>query len=416
VNAVKARTIIVQARTDEVYEGPIPEDDAKAISEAESLVEMAERAWEQHVRGKEVEAILRLAASDIEESDDSEPEAVPETTDDVPQADPEPEPEPENSSETPEFDMEALAQVEPWEDYNTERVPTILEALDMGLEADDNPKQLLAHVWAFEAAHKNRSRIINKLTEYAEDLQAKEKGGEEGPPIPEAEPTPEPEPSVEKEPEPEVDTEKLKETVEASKEVFHPGTGETEQVEEVAEKFVEEDKKRVEESESEGDGYDELLADVEERIRAERLHVPQQLPEERPELPFDMTTLSDRELQALYSAFTAYSYRSAYLLTVEEAKARRCREAADEIARYLLVNAKKYDEHDKAKTMTILEAEVESDENVKKWRARQRKHDSFAHFFRQERDSYNRCVDSLSRLETMRHNEFERSGGMRKRS
>ena len=83
--------------------------------------------------------------------------------------------------------------------------------------------------------------------------------------------------------------------------------------------------------------YEELIADVEDEIRRQRLHTPGELPEgEAPELPFDLTTLSDRELQALYSAFNAYAYRVTYLLMVEDAKARRCRDAADEIYKYLL--------------------------------------------------------------------------------
>jgi hypothetical protein len=36
-----------------------------------------------------------------------------------------------------------------------------------GLEADDNPDALLAHVWAYEVAHKNRVRILKFLEELA---------------------------------------------------------------------------------------------------------------------------------------------------------------------------------------------------------------------------------------------------------
>src|SRR6185436_8911401 len=54
LDATQARAILTQAKADQTYEAPIPEDDAKAVEEATSLVEMAQTAWNQYVRGPEV--------------------------------------------------------------------------------------------------------------------------------------------------------------------------------------------------------------------------------------------------------------------------------------------------------------------------------------------------------------------------
>ena len=62
MDAEVARAILAQGRKDGTHEQPIPEDDAKAITDAEELVDMAQTAWNQHVRGPEVEVLLRMAA------------------------------------------------------------------------------------------------------------------------------------------------------------------------------------------------------------------------------------------------------------------------------------------------------------------------------------------------------------------
>jgi hypothetical protein len=89
--------------------------------------------------------------------------------------------------------------------------------------------------------------------------------------------------------------------------------------------------------------------------------------------------------------------------------------AADDIHNAILVKLPRYDERDKEKRVALIEAEVESDENIKRWRRRQRKHETFAAAHRNERDSIGRLVDALSRHESMRHQEWERSGKLGQR-
>jgi hypothetical protein len=63
VNATQARALLAQGKKDGTYEAPIPEDDKKAISDAEDLLDLARTAWAQHVRGPEVEILLKMEAS-----------------------------------------------------------------------------------------------------------------------------------------------------------------------------------------------------------------------------------------------------------------------------------------------------------------------------------------------------------------
>jgi hypothetical protein len=411
MNAEQARTLLTQAKKDQVYEGPVPEDDAKAISEANSLVEMADQAWEQYVRGPEVEQIRILAQSFASENGDGPSD---EGDDDIPQEDQVPphdpetgevlddsegEEEEEKAPEQPQGDPE-LASVEPWEGYNTEKLSSIYEALEAGMEAEDeDPRELLAHVWAFETAHKNRIRILNRLQEYAKRLEGGDGEEEQQQAPPEEKP-----PSAPPQPDDEAGEEPQHEDPPAdAKPQPKPKAPESRQ----------ENRPRDDEAKSpsqDGEGDDAgLMEDVDEEIRRERLHIPDRLPEERPEMPDDLITISAQQLQQLYMAFSAYAYRANYLLVRQETAERKCKAAVTELTQALIAKAEKYDEHGKQKTMTILEAEVAQDENVKNWTRRQRKHEQFAHFYRSERDAYQRYVESLSRLETMRHNEWERS-------
>ena len=401
MTAEQARTVLTQAKQEEIYEGDIPKDDATAISEAQDIVDMAEQAWDQHVRGPQVETIRNLAQSFVSENGDQAEAEAEETPDFDPETGEviEPEHEEEKAPEAPQSDPE-LSSIEPWDGYNSEKLASIYEALEVGMETDDSPAELLAHVWAFETAHKNRKRIINRLEEYANRLK--------GTPKPEPkQDEPEPEPEPEKTPEPEPEPEP-NETLEAAQRAAR--AEEPEEIPEAKAEAKTEAKAEVE-VEDKGDRiYDDLMESIDAEIKRENLHIPPKLPEERPKFPEDLTTISAQDLQQLYMAFAGYAYRTNYLLTRQEHMAMRCKEALTELTNALLVQYDKYDEHGKQKTMTILEAEVSQDENVKTWRRRHRKHEQFAHFYRSERDAYQRYVESLSRLETMRHNEFERGG------
>lgn len=403
MDAVKARAILTQAKQDQIYEGEVPDSDGRAIEEAEAIIAMAEEAWDQLVRGPEVAAILKLAAADIggngakHEQDDEKPVPQPEQEAEVPE-EKEPAPasdEPETSEaqaqaeESPDYDETLiLSRKEPWDGYKDEKVAHIKTVIE-GLHFKE-PEAALHHIQVYETHNKNRPRVLSYVDAALEKLRPEAEETPEPAPEPQPEPAPEPEPvaeQAEEEPEPEPE----------------PAPD--------PEPFFDPEKP---EQQAPDDGYDDVIASIEEQLQRERLHIPEPPTEAAPELPWDWTRMTDAELQRFHGIFSAYAYRVSYLLAREDRIALHWKAAADELSQKLIVAADKYDEKGKEVKVTFLEAEIANDEHVQRHRRRQRKHEAFASAYRSERDSYMKLVEALSRQETLRHNEWERSGQKRR--
>jgi hypothetical protein len=443
----QARELIVQGKQDGSFEGPIPEDDAKLIAEANALIELATDAWEQQVRGPEVEAILRMAAqfedgNGAESSEPTDTSSPASSSEPEAPSSPEPQSEPEAEKIPPEEqvqdarniierapapfradDLQELAKLEPWEGYNREKVSGIIDGVNAALDDYelDELYELLRNIWAYESTHRNRQTVLNGLVDVHK--QIKETGAEvpeeeESPPAqagadaPAAEPAePESAPSDEggegdgeevpaadqgpEEPDAEAD-----QRGEAAEEVSQ---GPADEAPPVAQAGPE----RPAEPPVDDDAYQQMVLDVEQEIAAQRMHTPEPPADAAPELSWDWTKLSDQELQRLYSTFAGFAYYVDYRWARDSRIALMCKNAADELARELMVASA----HGKDVKVTILEAEIEQDENVKVWRKRQRRHEIFASAHRSERESYYKLLEQLSRHESMRMDEWQRSGG-----
>lgn len=443
MDAQTARALLVQGRKDGTHERPIPDDEAKLIADAEELVAMAQTAWDQHVRGPEVEVLLRMAAEATNGDGPAEVEAEesPHAPEEVP---PEPEPEqapPIPAPGSPEAD---LLDVEPWEGYAEESVSTVISGINDALKeyAPEDFRDLMAHVWAFEQEHKNRSTVLDHLQNVANKLLQQPKPAPAPPPAPEltepapieptqsepalAEPALDPAPPESAEtPEPPAETpETPPEAPEASEAAETPETSEAPETpapptETEMPKLAPEDrvdlpsrqKRPPTEHDTEKDNdYVELIRLIDTQLAEERVHRPKAPTETVPDLPWDWTKMSDGDLQRFHGIFSVIAYYKAYVLAREERIALACKMAADELHNEIMVLLPKYDEHGKDKRVALIEAEVEDDEHIKKWRRRQRKHETFAAAHRYERDSVSRLVEALSRHETIRHDEWERAG------
>lgn len=357
MNVDKAKAIINQAKIEEIYEGPIPEEDDKAIEEADKLVALAQDAWNQHVRGPEVESILRIFNDEFDGSNQDEPEAV----------DPEPEEIEEEQEELEEELEEDGGSPIPWEGYDDQNVGDVVTTLESYAAAfqGEDLREFLKAVWEHETAGKGRSTVFEKLDKLAQSIseESPEVNNEDELELPEEdkdiEDTPEPSPPPKRE-----------EAIE----------------------------------------YKAIIEAVESELASETSHVPTPPAAEAPELPWDWTKSSDNEIQSLYSYYSLLAYYKSFSLIREDRIALECKRAADELANELLKVTDKYDEKGKEKKVTLLEAEVEADPNVSKWRRLQRKHEAFCGSLRRERDSLYKLVESLSRFETMRQQEWQRSG------
>ena len=363
MNADKARAVINQAKIEEIYEGPVPEEDEKAISEAEKLIALAQDAWNQHVRGPEVESILRIANDEFSGDEQDQPEAV----------DPEPEEVEEEELEELEEEGETVedgGSPLPWEGYDDQKVGDVIESLNQYASAftGDDLRQFLKVVWEHESAGKSRQTIFNELDKLATKID------------------------------------EVTDEVDGSDEPEAPA--EVDVVEEELPTPSEEPKAVVVDEKT----YHAILETVEEELAADRKHVPEPPADEAPELPWDWTKASDTGIQSLYSYYSLLAYYKSFVLTREERVALECKRAADELANELLKVTDRYDEKGKEKKVTLLEAEVEADPNVANWRRLQKKHEAYCASARRERNSLYKLVESLSRYETMRQQEWQRSG------
>jgi hypothetical protein len=394
-----AREIVKRAKADETFDGPIPEDDATCISEAQDLVEMAEQAWAQHIRGPEVEAILKLAAG--ADGDGAEPDTA---ESDVGSEEPEAE-EKEKPAGSPPSALtdapEALQKSEPWDGYGEYRVADVTNGLNWYFDNDaENILDLLRHVWAYEVAHKERARILEFVVEMWQraggEFDASEVEAEE-----EAQPEPEPE-------EAEAESDAEAGEADSSDAEAEP---ESEARAEASERRVDEAESPAKDKPSGQQGaYRKLIEIVERELKNERLDgIPKPPQEDAPTLPWKWADVTNGELQDMHMQFAAFAYYKGYVRARDERIAMHCKEAADELYNKLLVSAPKYDEKGKEIRVTILEAEISSDDNVKRWRKLQRKHEALATQAKQEQESYGKLVEALSRLETMRHNAWERA-------
>jgi hypothetical protein len=451
VNAELARAILAQGKKDATFEAPIPEDDAKAISEAEDLVEMAQTAWNQMMRGPEVEVLLKMASEGMAQNGDTAiREAIGEDGGkDVspPQDGVEDEaqkvqvPNSDGGGEVPsggEEPQEApqagdLSNVEPWEGYDREKVSEVKKAISAAIRDynEDELTDLMANVWAYESAHKARQTILDYLDDVAKKLQSGEDLGEETPADTERVTD-----DVQKDDEGPAPEEQAGEVDEASsrtgesdlpsRDEDEPGDGHDGSLPEHdpssardhanlpgdgGEPKGEEEPGLSDDGLPERDAYQRLIEQVEAEVARERVHTPKNPADEEeiPDLPWDWTKMSNKQLQQYHGVYSALAYFKSYKVSVDERVALHCKAAADELHNALLTVAERYDEHGKEKRVAILEAEIESDENVVAWRRRQRKHETFAASHRNERDSIGKLVDALSRHESMRQQEWERS-------
>lgn len=381
LSASQARSIIKQAKKDEMYDADEPGDDATCIKEAGTLVDMAEQAWAQYIRGPEVEAILKLA-NRAPEGDDAEAEQNGAAAHEPePEAAAEPEVEPDDDNEqAPKQDLsdvpENLKTVEPWQDYKKDTTASVTNGINVLVEENpDDLADVLGHIWAYESANKNRVKIIKHV-------KAAWEAARPGQAAPVEEPTPEPEAAAE-EPTPEPTPE--------------PKAAEKPEVKESPQQVDAEDDV----------AYRTLREGVERQLVQERLQVPKPPTEEVPDLPWHWHDISSQDLHNFYGYYSAMGYYKSYIVSREERLAMHCRSAADELAGALLVKMGAV----KDAKVTLIQAQIESDEHVKTWRKRQRKHELFAAQAKREMESYQKLTEQLSRMETMKQNAYLRSTG-----
>jgi hypothetical protein len=121
------------------------------------------------------------------------------------------------------------------------------------------------------------------------------------------------------------------------------------------------------------------MRQIEEELDAERLVKAEKLPDDvDTKLPWDWSEMSNKQLQRLHGVYSAMVLYKREQQTLDERKEMFCKGYADDLHNAMMLSVEKYDEREKEKRVALLEAEIESDETVKLWRRRQRRHATFA--------------------------------------
>lgn len=441
---LKARYIIGEAAeeyddgeggTTQIFEGEIPDDDDAALAQAVEIVEMALDAQKEGWESQAIDAVIEAYEVDeddlVEGDEDEEGEGESEEEEAEPEDDGEEEGEEdepvgvrvrqgkktlviagqnldqmlsagwevddnqenldgigevaggeEDEGDEGEGEEEAEAMKPPWRGFDGRNVKQLSASLPKKTDEE------LAYVYEYEKANKDRDSIIKLLESLAAERQ-EEAAEEEG------------------EGEEETNADGL---TEAEEEAIHE-ENDTEP----------DDEADLRTEELDDEDFDaehlEVVQKVIKKIDTENLFVPDPLPEDVIELPFDLTDCSNTEIRKLHGAFNAYSARAAYVLMIEEQCERSCGYIAEQkMAEYIDSIEKIDEETKKPKSVTALEAEAKQDETVSLWLNRKHEHGSVAIAMRKERDMYDKTVTVLSREWTMRSEEFQHSGGLSNRS
>jgi hypothetical protein len=140
------------------------------------------------------------------------------------------------------------------------------------------------------------------------------------------------------------------------------------------------------------------------------LPVPHVIEGDPPQLPLDLSELSDKEVRWLHGAFNACSARVTWLYSVEEGGEAAAKQIADHHEEKYITNTERKDIGGKPKPQALLKAEAkEADPDILKWRKRERKHSISAGRYKRLVEIYNNNCDRLSREWTMRIDERKNS-------
>lgn len=436
--SLKARYIISIAQQEfddgeggvtQIFEGEIPDDEDDQVKEAAEVVEMALDAQEEGFESEAIDAVIEayeVDEDDIEEEEDEDEET--ESEEEADEAEDEDEDSDEDSGDEDEEEAETAEVKPPWRGYDKRT----LSELKKTLPTKDN--ETLAATYEYEVANKDRDGVKKLLERIAAERQEEDEAEEEETEHASDDPT-------------NVRVRQGKKTmviaaqnvddmVKAgwevdddqddieSAEAEDPDEDEEHEARTQANEEAEEEappKKKREKAAADDDEFDaehlDLVQKVVKKIDKENLFVPDPLPEDIIELPFDLTDCTNTEIRKLHGAFNAYSSRAAYVLMIEEQCERACGYIMEEKMAAVINETEKIDpETKKPKTVTALEAEALQDDEVSLWKGRKQEHGSVVIGMRKERDMYDKTVTVLSREWTMRSEEFAQAGGLSNRS
>lgn len=358
------------ATTDDI-ESIIPDYDDLKVSEILEAMES--------LTAEQIEAVKAYEASEGERAKILNYVPPPETQQAAPSASEPPAVQPQQpvSSDYVSVDPSEYPNKEPWPGYNKQKIPQIVETAQNLIVADQSKQRdILAHIWGYESANKERTRLLNKLKEIGEN------GVQVSPPT-------QPEPD-----EPGVDsTPPFQQTTGAAvssppvSSVPDPATPEFDEIVPPLE------------------GATQLAQGV---VAREGLPIPAHpsFEGEPPSVPANSTKLSDLDVSRLQSEFNACFARAYYLLSIAEGHANDAKLMAESlIDRYI-----RDTEFPKGTTVTQMEAKASEAPEVHHARRVQHQWNEVARQYRALQKVYESTCERLSREQTRREGDRQHTG------
>ena len=152
------------------------------------------------------------------------------------------------------------------------------------------------------------------------------------------------------------------------------------------------------------------------QVRIEGFPVPPDPEGEPPEMPRDLTLISDRECRKLHAEFNAWLVRVLYLIGIEKSDLAGAEAMRDRALRDAKKAARtKLQEDDPKVSQAAINSRAEEDPEYEKWSARLIVHQAKLSQLYAFRDIYSGNVERLSRDWRMRVDEYQMSGGGQRR-
>jgi hypothetical protein len=147
-------------------------------------------------------------------------------------------------------------------------------------------------------------------------------------------------------------------------------------------------------------------------VGGEHFPVPTELDGDRPEMPRDLTTVSDRECRRLHSQFNAWLARTTFLVGVARSDLAAAEHMLEAARRRVLKAVPKRDDQGKTRTAQLINVDVDTHPEVVEWEAALAQHKRDLVILYALKDVYAGNVERLSRDWKMRSDEhaWERNG------
>jgi hypothetical protein len=142
----------------------------------------------------------------------------------------------------------------------------------------------------------------------------------------------------------------------------------------------------------------------------ENFPIPPDIEGTAPDMPRDLTALSDLKIRKLYGDFNAFMARAKWLLAVQSSDLANATHMREKAYREAYTSLDRIDDQtEKPKSIPVLEIETKRSPEYSEWNDKVNKHNMIAITYKALVDIYENNIDRLSREMTFRDQEWQRN-------